>query len=220
MNKKTLKGLFKGCQILEVVGNKVALLSEDKHEAFVSSVTKDDSGALVEGGKTAVNATVVFGEGENEVKVGLDSVIETFKTKTEELQNELTDKDKTIKAFSEANEKMKKAETDRRKEAVKNTIISRFADIKTNSDADFADNECDDLLTDEKVDEYACMEDKDGKFIGDEEARKAVDARCMSKIIEKKKQTKVNQFAWDIAKDGKEKSVESGVESSIANILK
>lgn len=220
MNKKTLKGLFKGCQILEVVGNKVALLSEDKHEAFVSSVTKDDSGALVEGGKTAVNATVVFGEGENEVKVGLDSVIETFKTKTEELQNELTDKDKTIKALSEANEKMKKAETDRRKEAVKNAIISRFADIKTNSDADFADNECDDLLTDEKVDEYACMEDKDGKFIGDEEARKAVDARCMSKIIEKKKQTKVNQFAWDIAKDGKEKSVESGVESSIANILK
>lgn len=220
MNKKTLKGLFKGCQILEVVGNKVALLSEDKHEAFVSSVTKDDSGALVEGGKTAVNATVVFGEGENEVKVGLDSVIETFKTKTEELQNELTDKDKTIKALSEANEKMKKAETDRRKEAVKNAIISRFADIKTNSDADFADNECDDLLTDEKVDEYACMEDKDGKFIGDEEARKAVDARCMSKIIEKKKQTKVNQFAWDIAKGGKEKSVESGVESSIANILK
>lgn len=220
MNKKTLKGLFKGCQILEVVGNKVALLSEDKHEAFVSSVTKDDSGALVEGGKTAVNATVVFGEGENEVKVGLDSVIETFKTKTEELQNELTDKDKTIKALSEANEKMKKAETDRRKEAVKNAIISRFADIKTNSDADFSDNECDDLLTDEKVDEYACMEDKDGKFIGDEEARKAVDARCMSKIIEKKKQTKVNQFAWDIAKDGKGKSVESGVESSIANILK
>lgn len=204
MNKNILKGLFKGCQILDVVGNKVALLSEDKHETFVSSVTKDDSGALVEGGKIAVNATVVFGEGENEVKVALDSVIESFKAENEKLNEKIADNEKTIKALSASNEKMIAQETERRKEAVKTAINNRFAEIKANSDADFADNECDELKTEERVNEFVAMVDKDGKFIGDKEAEKAVDARCMSKIIEAHKvkanaQKKV--YAWDMNND-------------------
>ena len=204
MNKNILKGLFKGCQILDVVGNKVALLSEDKHETFVSSVTKDDSGALVEGGKIAVNATVVFGEGENEVKVALDSVIESFKSENEKLNEKIADNEKTIKALSASNEKMIAQETERRKEAVKTAINNRFAEIKANSDADFADNECDELKTEERVNEFVAMVDKDGKFIGDKEAEKAVDARCMSKIIEAHKvkanaQKKV--YAWDMNND-------------------
>ena len=212
MNKNILKGLFKGCQILDVVGNKVALLSEDKHETFVSSVTKDDSGALVEGGKIAVNATVVFGEGENEVKVALDSVIESFKAENEKLNEKIADNEKTIKALSASNEKMIAQETERRKEAVKTAINNRFAEIKANSDADFADNECDELKTEERVNEFVAMVDKDGKFIGDKEAEKAVDARCMSKIIEAHKvkanaQKKV--YAWDMnnedGDDGKAK---------------
>lgn len=204
MNKKSLKGMFNGYKILEVVGNKVALLSCDKHEAFVSSVTKDDSGALVEGGKIAVNATVVFGDGENETKIALDSVIEQFKTENEELKGKIADNETTIKALSDANEKMKTQETARRKEAVKNAIDNRFAEIKANSDAEFSDNECDELKTEEKVNSFIVMEDKDGKFIGDKEAEKAVDARCMSKIIEAHK-VKANAtkkvYAWDM-KDG------------------
>lgn len=201
MNKNILKGLFKGCQILEVVGNKVALLSEDKHETFVSSVTKDDSGALVEGGKIAVNATVVFGEGENELKVALDSVMESFKAESETLKEKISDNETTIKALSEANEKMKKQETERRKEAVKNAINTRFKEIKANSDADFSENECDELKTEEKINEFIAMEDKDGKFIGEAEAVKAVDARCMNKIIEAHKVKANSQkktYAWDL----------------------
>lgn len=220
MNKKSLKDMFKGCQILEVVGNKVALLSCDKHEAFVSSVTKDDSGALVEGGKIAVNATVVFGEGENEVKVALDSVIEQFKTENEELKTQLADKEETIKALSKANEKMQTQETERRKEAVKTAIDNRFAEIKANSDADFADNECDELKTDEKINAFIAMEDQDGKFIGDTEAVKAVDARCMSKIIEAHKVRANSQkktYAWDMQhdKDGNKKNADD-IDATVA----
>lgn len=220
MNKKNLKGLFQGYQILEVVGNKVALLSCDKHEAYVSSVTKDDSGAIVEGGKTAVNATVVFGEGENETKVALDSVIESFKNENEELKGKVADNEKTIKVLSETNEKMKAQETERRKEAVKSAIDNRFAEIKANSDVDFANNECDELKTEEKVNSFVAMVDKDDKFIGDKEAVKAVDALCMNKIIEANK-VRANSakrvYAWDENHDDGEhgKAVDE-VDASVA----
>lgn len=203
MNKNSLKDNFKGYKVVGVVGDKVALLSCDKHEAHVSSAVKDN-GEIVEGVKTAVNATVVFGEGENEVKVALDSVVEIFKTENDELKGKVAENEETIRALTKANEKMQAQETERRKEAVKNAIDNRFAEIKANSDADFTDNECDELKTDEKVNEFIAMEDKDGKFIGDTEAVKAVDARCMSKIIEAHKVKANSQkrtYAWDMQND-------------------
>lgn len=203
MNKNSLKDNFKGYKVVGIVGDKVALLSCDKHEAHVSSAVKDN-GEIVEGVKTAVNATVVFGEGESEIKVALDSVVEVFKTENDELKGKVAEHEETIRALTKANEKMQTQETERRKEAVKNAIAKRFAEIKANSDADFADNECDELKTEERVNEFIAMEDKDGKFIGDKEAEKAVDARCMNKIIEAHKvkanaQKKV--YAWDMNND-------------------
>lgn len=199
MNKKSLKDNFKGFDVIEVVGDKVVLLSCDKHEAYVSSAVKDN-GEIVEGVKTAVNATVVFGEGENETKVSLNSVVELFEKENAELKEAISSNEKTIRALSEANEKMKTQETERRKEAVKTAIDNRFAEIKANSDADFADNECDELKSNESVNAFIAMEDKDGKFIGDTEAVKAVDARCMSKIIEAHKvraNAQKKTYAWD-----------------------
>lgn len=201
MNKKSLTNNFKGFNVLDVVGEKVALLSCDKHEAYVSSVTKDDRG-IVEGAKVAVNATVVFGEGEEAVKVALDSVIECFKNENEELKGKLTDNEKTIKVLSEANEKMKAQETARRKESISTAIDNRFNEIRTNSTAEFADDECKDLKSEERMNGFIGMEDKDGKFIGDKEAVKAVDALCMDKILLANKQrenAQNKQYAWDRA---------------------
>lgn len=218
MNKKSLQGNFKGFNVIEVVGEKVALLSQDKHEAFVSSAVKDN-GEIVEGVKTAVNATVVFGEGEDEIKVSLDSVIKSIETENEELKAKLSDGEKTIKALSDANEKMKTQEIARRKEAVKNAIDERFAEIKANSEAEFADDECDELKTEEKVNAFIAIENSDGKFIGDIEAKKDVDTRCMSKIIEAYK-VKVNsqkkEFVWDgLVETGEKNAQVDDVDRSI-----
>lgn len=205
MNKKSLKDNFKGFNVIEVVGEKVALLSCDKFEAHVSTVTKDECG-IVEGAKTAVNATVVFGEGEDAVKVALDSIIENIvgetKAENEELKAQVADKEQTIRALSEANEKMKSQETSRRKEAVENAIKNRFDEIKANSEANFDGKECDELKSEERVNSFVSMEDKDGKFIGDKEAVKAVDAVCMDKIIEANKvraNSQKKSYAWDNA---------------------
>ncbi len=222
MNKNSLKDNFKGFKVVGIVGEKVALLSCDKHEAHVSTAVKDN-GEIVEGVKTAVNATVVFGEGEHEVRVALDSVVESFVAENNELKETLADKEKTIKALSEANEKMKAQETERRKEAVKTAINNRFTEIKSNSGVEFSDNECDDLKTDEKVNEFVAMEDKDGKFIGDKEAVKAVDARCMSKIIEANK-VKANaqkkNYAWDMVDEKEGKKPTDDVDNMVAEFSK
>ena len=218
MNKKSLQENFKGFKVIEVVGDKVALLSSDKHEPHVSTAVKDN-GEIVEGVKTAVNATVVFGEGENEVKCSLNSVIELYVKENEELNAKIKANEETISALTKANEKMEKQETARRKEAVKNAIDNRFAEIKANSDAEFSDNECDELKTEEKVNEFISMEDKEGKFIGDIEAVKAVDARCMSKIIEAHKvraNAQKKSYAWDInEEDHSDKKDADSMEQSI-----
>lgn len=223
MNKKSLKDNFKGFQVIEVVDGKVALLSCDKHEPYIASVTKDESG-IVEGAKNNVNATVVFGEGDNAVKVALDSVIEDIigaaKTENEELKNQVADKEQTIRALSEANEKMKTQETSRRKTAVENAIKNRFDEIKANSEANFEGNECDELKSEERVNSFVLMEDKDGKFIGDKEAVKAVDAVCMDKIIEANK-TRVNSqkksYVWDKANGADDEQKHSDeIDSAIA----
>ena len=207
MNKKSLKDNFKGFNIIDVVGEKVALLSHDKHEAYVSSVTKDERG-IVEGAKVNVNAAVVFGEGEDAVKVALDSIIDIFKAENDDLKNQVADKDTTIKVLSEANEKMKNQEIERRKESVKNAIDNRFNEIKANSEVDFGADKCAELKTEERINSFIAMEDKDGKFIGEKEAVKAVDALCMDAIIESNK-VKANaqkkKCVWDEANADKEK---------------
>ena len=105
---------------------------------------------------------------------------------------------------------MQKAEKKRRVNEVKEAIKKHLAEIKDSTGADIADNECDDLMTDEKLDEYAECEDKDGNFCGSEKACKDVDAKCMAKIIAKS-QAKNNKFFWEKEVKTNSTAKESGV---------
>ena len=205
MKLKDLKnGKFNGFRVVGVDGEKVALLSLDKNDAFVSTAVQDN-GEIVEGVKTAVNATVVFGEGENEVKVALDAVIEDLTAENAEFKAELNSVKEGKEAVEKSLKTMQDAEMARRKEAVKNAVREQLAKNRENSLADIADNECDDLLTDEKVAKYSEMEE-DGKFVGDEKARCDVDARCMSIIREQNKAKMQKAFAWEIPKTNSDKN--------------
>lgn len=205
MKLKDLKnGKFNGFRVVGVDGEKVALLSLDKNDAFVSTAVQDN-GEIVEGVKTAVNATVVFGEGENEVKVALDAVIEDLTAENAELKAELNSVKEGKEAVEKSLKTMQDAEMARRKEAVKNAVREQLSKNRENSLADIADNECDDLLTDEKVAKYSEMEE-DGKFVGDEKARCDVDARCMSIIREQNKAKMQKAFAWEIPKTNSDKN--------------
>ena len=207
MKPKDLKNNFKGFKVLAVEGEKVALLSADKGEAFVSTVVKDN-GEIIEGVKNAVNATVVFGEGENEMRIALDAITEEQNAEIAELTAKLKDCQEGKEAVEKSLKAMQDAEKARRRAAVKQAIKEQLEKNRANNDADIAENECDDLMTDEMVDKYSEMEE-DGKFVGEDKARNDVDSRCMAKIREFNEH-KANQlkktYAWEIAKGEKKRN--------------
>lgn len=221
MKVNELEVKFPNFTVLAVNGKNVALLS-DKGIPHISTAEKN--GAEIAVGlvsEIAVNAS--FGNGENAVEVSIDLITEKLNAKIAKLQADLEKEQSEKSTALNALETMQKAEKKRRVNEVKEAIKKHLAEIKDNTGAEIADNECDDLITDEKLDEYAECEDKDGNFCGKEKACKDVDAKCMAKIIasnKKQKEVKVNRFAWDIAKDNGEDTPANGVDTAIANIMK
>lgn len=221
MKVKDLKNLFPGFTVLAVNGKNVALLSE-KGVPFISTAEKNGEDIAV-GVKTEIAVNAVFGEGENAVTVPVDAITEKMNAEIVSLQEQLTQEKKEKETAINSLEAMQKAEKARRQSAVKEAIKRHLAEVKADTGADIADNECDSLMTDEKIAEYIECVDKDGKFCGEERACKDVDEICMSKIREQgkqKQQAKMNRFAWDINKEeGEKKAGEDGIDLSIANIL-
>ena len=108
--------------------------------------------------------------------------------------------------FMKTLEDMRKAETERRKEACRNAIENCFNEFKESCDADFDEKLCEEFLTDEKLCEYAEME-KDGKFCGDAVAVRDVSAKCakVMKDAAKEKKTRENAkktYAFDPLAEG------------------
>ena len=217
MKVKDLENKFPNFTVLAVNGKNVALLS-DKGVPYVSTAEKNGEEIAV-GLTTEIAVNACFGEGDNKVDVPIEIIMDKFNSKIAEQAKEL-EKEKAEKSTAmNALEAMQKAEKNRRINAVKEAIKKRLNEIReSNKDVDIADNECDELLADEKLAEYAECEGKDGAFCGEEKACKDVDARCMSKIIEagkNRQNASKNQFAWkDIKKNGATDE-ESGIEKLI-----
>lgn len=219
MKIKDLKGYFEGFKVCQVDGEKVALLSNENGNAYVSTAVADN-GKIVEGVKTAVNASVVFGEGENEIKVALDSIVDEYNTEIANLQAQLKECKESKEAVEKSLKTMQDNEITRRKQAVISAIKARFAEIKEHSTCEFAENECDDLLTDECIGKYSEME-VDGKFVGEEKARCDVDAKCMSRIIasDKVKKNSMRTYAWENIGLACNDEPVDGVKKAVKNII-
>ena len=71
-------------------------------------------------------------------------------------------------------------------------------------------------MTEEKISEYAALEDCNGRFYGAEKAKGDVDALCMDKLLASQKP--IRKMAWDVAAHENEPS--DKIDSAIANILK
>lgn len=221
MKIKDLKDKFEGFRVLAVDGDKVALLSLDKGDAYVSTAVKDN-GEIVEGVKTAANATVVFDAGESKISMALDTVLDTVNAQNAELQNKLNASNEKNEALQAELIKLQNAEKSRRTEAVKNAIKKRLADNKANDGCEIADDACDDLLTDERVAEFVEMTDKDGKWIGEQRACEIVDSRCMAKnreVSAMKANAQKRIITFNHVIDNGEQDTLDETEKAIRNIL-
>lgn len=216
MKVKDLENKFPNFTVLAVNGKNVALLS-DKGTPYISTAEKNGEEIAV-GLTTEIAVNACFGDGENSVKVPVDLITEKLNAEIASLKSDLKKATDEKSTALNALEAMQKAEKTRRVNAVKEAIKKHLEEIKNNTGANIADNECDDLMTDEKLAEYAECEDKDGAFCGEEKACKDVDARCMSKIIEagKAKQNALkNQFAWKDIKNNSANEEESDIEKLV-----
>ena len=212
MKVKDLESKFPNFTVLAVNGKNVALLS-DKGTPFISTAEKNGEDIAV-GLTTEIAANAYFGKGDDSVEVSVDVITEKLNAEIATLKADLEKSNNEKSTAMNALEAMQKAEKARRMSAVREAIKKHLAEIKNGTDADIAYNECDDLMTDEKLAEYAECEDKDGAFCGEERACKDVDARCMGKILEvskAKQNSQKNKFFWE--KDIKTNSIanESGV---------
>lgn len=216
MKVKDLENKFPNFTVLAVNGKNVALLS-DKGTPYISTAEKNGEEIAV-GLTTEIAVNACFGDGEDSVKVPVDLITEKLNAEIASLKSDLKKANDEKSTALNALEAMQKAEKARRVNAVKEAIKKHLEEIKNNTGANIADNECDDLMTDEKLAEYAECEDKDGAFCGEEKACKDVDARCMSKIIEagKAKQNALkNQFAWKDIKNNSANEEESDIEKLV-----
>lgn len=220
MNSKRLKelsALFPDFRFITADENSVTLCSVEGD--FYRVPYDVDNGTIIPGAKTSVNAVVVIGEGDNAVSVPLNDVrgedVQTINDLTEKLNAAEKGRDSALKTL----EDMRKAETERRKEACRNAIENCFNEFKESCDADFDEKLCEEFLTDEKLCEYAEME-KDGKFCGDAAAVRDVSAKCAKVMKDAAKEKKAREnakktYAFDRndgedgASDGFDKMIQS-----------
>ena len=198
MKLKELQPKFNGFTVIAVDGEKVALLS-DKGVPHLSTAKKDGDDYII-GTKDEVRANATFSDGENSFEISVESLVDPYLTRCSELEAQLSKANAANTAKDEIITKMQNTEKARRKNAVKDAIKNRINQINANSDDKIEEDACNTLLIDEKVDEYACMEDKDGNFCGDVAACKDVDSICMNRRIENnrmKANASKSRFAWE-----------------------
>lgn len=198
MKLKELQPKFNGFTVIAVDGERVALLS-DKGVPHLSTAKKDGDDYII-GTKDEVKANATFHDGENGIEVPVEAITEAYITRCSELEEQLAKATAANSAKDEILTKMQNTEKARRKNAVKEAIKNRLNQINANSEDEIEEDACNELLTDEKVEEYSCMEDKDGNFCGDVAACKDVDSICMNRRIEKnriKANASKSRFAWE-----------------------
>lgn len=195
MRIKDVEKGFEGFSVLAVDCNKVALLSESG--TLLISTADKEGDEIITGARLDATSVTTISAGEISMEVPTDTIIEKLNARASELAEELENEKKAKETVTLALEAMQRAEKARRVNAVKAAIKNRVKEIAQNSNGVISANECDDMLADDKVCEFAELEDAECKFIGDIEACKEVDARCMSKIIDASKKTKDTKFSWN-----------------------
>lgn len=215
---KELTPLFPGFRLVTATENGVVLYSEDG-DIYRASYSVEN-GDIIPGAKVAANAVVTVGEGEDAISVAYDEIRKQDAEKIADLTERLNVAELSARNANETLDAMKKRENERRIEAVKTAIKTRFDEVRENAECELTEDACSALLTEEKIASYAALEDKDGKFCGDIAACKDVDALCMEAVIaagKKRRENSEHRFAFDIKPEQNEKD---GLDQIISNMLK
>lgn len=212
-----LRSLFPNHTVLGVNGQSVALLNEKGR--CCSYTFQENENTVVPERIEEIAVNSVFGEGENAINISAEELVGSVQA---QLNSTKTALDKATAENAELTAKinaMTEAERLRRRKAVETAIRMRVRQLKETSGCDIADNICDDMLTDEALNEYADMEDKNGAFCGDAKAIEKVSARCMDKVCEAniaRKNSVKELFPFEKQLNGEEE--ETGIDRELNNL--
>ncbi len=221
MNKRMMEQMqakFPNHKVLSMSedGLNVALLDASGN-LFGYTFNADDNGEVTERRIAPLSAAhVVLTVGEVELNADVADVVDytVAATKTtdgsvKQLSDELASAKEQIRAMQEA-------ENLRRVEACKATAKATLASFNANRADKVADEAIKAIETDIEGGVYTNCADKDGKWTGEEQVRRAVLAVCGEAVMEadrKQAESHKNAYAWNNAKNS------GGAESGIAGML-
>ena len=224
MKVKDLVAKFPEFTVVGINGKNVALLSA-QNVPYVSTAERQGDEVIC-GAKTEVEAKVVFSNGEVQVDVPLETIMEKSNEAIEALRQEL-EEEKTARKNADATvDRMIKAEVTRRREEIKRALRGRFGKVNENRTMKVDESVVEEFMTESRIEEYVELEDCDGKFIGAERACRDLDAACMEHIIEFDKETarmnaeKKSRMAWKLDKAQDDYEGASAIEAALARIQK
>lgn len=224
MKVKDLVAKFPEFTVVGINGKNVALLSA-QNVPYVSTAERQGDEVIC-GAKTEVEAKVVFSNGEIQVDVPLETIVEKNNEVIAALRQEL-EEEKTARKNADATvDRMIKAEVTRRREEIKRALRGRFGKVNENRTMKVDESVVEEFMTESRIEEYVELEDCDGKFIGAERACRDLDAACMEHIIEFDKETarmnaeKKSRMAWDLGNAQNDKGEPSAIEAALARIQK
>lgn len=207
MDIQELKCQYPDYVFLGINNNRAAFLTEDR-VAKVCTITDNGEIQTDEANPCNVGLTIEDnGECINGDFEAVTSMMAAMSQRIEDLTAQVNEANEKLMAY-------KNAEKQARKEAVKSAISKRLNEISQMAEIDTAI--CEDMLTDESLDNYADMENESG-FCGEISACKEVDARCMAAMINAKAKNNSKKYSWE--RSTVTAPVE-GVEAAALRILK
>lgn len=212
-----LREKFPDYKVLAANGLNVALRSGKGRPCFYSF--QENETTVAPERIKEVKVCAVFGEGEDTVEVPFENLVGDITAQLNAAEDGLKSKTEECAKLQAKINAMTEAERLRRRKAVETAIRMRVRQLKETSGCDIADNICDDMLTDEALNEYAVMEDKNGAFCGDAKAIEKVSARCMDKVCEAniaRKNSVKELFPFEKQLNGEEE--ETGIDRELNNL--
>lgn len=215
-NIEDLRDKFPGYTVLAVNESNVALLS-DKGRMATYSFKGNEETVIPENIENVVAVCTLSFEGDKEMNVSIDTIVGEMKDRLNSAQNALAKETERANALQTQLNEMEEKEKARRIDVVKNAIKDQMS--KNNAGRECAIDEaiCQDL--EDKAEEYACMVNANGEWIGESEIRKEVDSRCMAEIRKQsalKENANKRTYAWEIAE---ERNKANGEADGLTNIL-
>lgn len=212
-----LRSLFPNHTVLGAKGQSVALLNEKGR--CCSYTFQENENTVVPERIEEIAVNSVFGEGENAIDISAEELVGSVQAKllaSQDAVKDLTEEKGRLEAKINA---MTEAEHRRRVDLVRSVIKDKLSYMQKNGGCDISDNACDDLLTDEALNDFAAMTDKDGAFNGDKIAAEKVSARCAEKMCEANKaknNAKETRFAWENGGEGEGVTEKTGIDAYLS----